>query len=98
MTEEGVILVGTVGQGVHRSKDGGKSWTRASVGAGMHSDCIVRCLNSHPDGEGDVFAGTDLGLYRSGDAGASWKRLDTPMSGQAVSGRERIPHETGGTR
>jgi photosystem II stability/assembly factor-like uncharacterized protein len=31
-----------------------------------------------------VFAGTDLGAYKSDDAGASWQKLDGPLNGQAV--------------
>ena len=81
---KGAILVGTVGQGVMRSTDDGGSWARASVGQGMHSDCIVRVLRSDPRKPEQVYAGTDLGLYRSDDAGASWHLLDTPMSGSVV--------------
>ena len=42
METQGTILVGTIGQGVMMSADGGGSWTRASVRQGMHSDCIVK--------------------------------------------------------
>jgi photosystem II stability/assembly factor-like uncharacterized protein len=84
MAVSGTILVGTVGQGVMRSGDDGRSWSRASVGQGMHSDCITRCLAARPDTPQVVFAGTDLGLYRSEDAGASWRLQDTPMNGKAV--------------
>jgi photosystem II stability/assembly factor-like uncharacterized protein len=84
MVSNGTILVGTVGQGVFRSADGGGTWGRISVGQGMHSDCITRCLATHPTDPAVVFAGTDLGIYRSDDAGASWRLLDTPMSGRAV--------------
>ena len=44
----GTILVGTIGQGVMMSRDEGESWTRASVGQGMHSDCIVKSLLADP--------------------------------------------------
>jgi photosystem II stability/assembly factor-like uncharacterized protein len=84
MASTGTILVGTVGQGVFRSPDGGESWGRISVGQGMHSDCVTRCLATHPSDPAIVFAGTDLGIYRSSDAGASWTLLDTPMSGRTV--------------
>jgi photosystem II stability/assembly factor-like uncharacterized protein len=84
MGANGTILVGTVGQGIMRSPDSGESWRRVGVGAGMHSDCIVRCLVPHPEQPDVLYAGTDLGLYRTDDAGARWQRLDTPMSGSAV--------------
>ena len=84
MARRGTILVGTIGQGVMRSADDGASWTRASVGQGMHSDCIVRALLPDPRRPEVVHAGTDMGLYRSDDGGAKWRLLDTPMKGSMV--------------
>ena len=75
MTSKGNILVGTVGQGVMMSADDGESWTRASVRVGMHSDCIVKALLSDPRQPEVVYAGTDMGLYRSDDGGDSWRKL-----------------------
>jgi len=84
MAKKGTILVGTIGQGVMMSRDDGESWTRASVGQGMHSDCIVKTLLADPRRPGVVYAGTDMGLYQSDDGGARWCLLDTPMSGSMV--------------
>ena len=84
MEKQGTILVGTIGQGVMMSADGGESWTRAGVRQGMHSDCIVKALLSDPWHPGVVYAGTDMGLYKSDDNGAGWHLLDTPMNGSMV--------------
>jgi photosystem II stability/assembly factor-like uncharacterized protein len=84
MAKKGNILVGTIGQGVMTSRDDGESWTRASVRQGMHSDCIVKTLLADPWRPGVVYAGTDMGLYRSDDSGERWHRLDTPMNGAMV--------------
>jgi photosystem II stability/assembly factor-like uncharacterized protein len=84
MAKKGTILVGTIGQGVMMSTDDGESWTRASVRQGMHSDCIVRALLPDPRRPAGVYAGTDMGLYESDDAGAHWRLLDTPMKGSMV--------------
>ncbi len=84
MAIKGNILVGTIGQGVMMSADDGGSWTRASVRQGMHSDCIVKVLLPDPRRAEVVYAGTDLGLYRSDDRGAKWRLLDTPMTGAMV--------------
>jgi photosystem II stability/assembly factor-like uncharacterized protein len=84
MADKGAILVGTIGQGVMRSADDGESWTRASVRHGMHSDCIVKALLADARSPGAVYAGTDMGLYRSDDAGATWRLLDTPLRGSMV--------------
>jgi len=66
------------------SPDDGESWTRASVRLGMRSDCIVKALSSDPRRPEVVYAGTDLGLYRSDDGGAGWRLMDSPMSGAMV--------------
>ena len=84
MANKGTILVGTIGQSVMMSADEGASWTRASVRQGMHSDCIVKALHSDPRQPQTVYAGTDMGLYRSDDGGAKWRLLDTPMKGSMV--------------
>ncbi|MGH8662890.1 MAG: WD40/YVTN/BNR-like repeat-containing protein [Burkholderiales bacterium] len=78
------ILVGTVGQGVMMSGDDGENWTRISVRNGMHTDGIVRSLLAAPHRPETVYAGTDMGLYRSDDAGMKWRLLNTPMSGSMV--------------
>ena len=80
MAGDKVILVGTVGQGVMRSADSGESWMRVGINQGLHSDALVRTLASHPTHPERLFAGTDKGLYASGDAGQSWKLLDSPLS------------------
>ena len=81
MEKSGTILVGTIGQGVMMSADGGESWMRAGVRNGMHSDCIVKTLVPDPRQPDVVYAGTDAGLYRSDDGGTRWQLLETPMSG-----------------
>jgi photosystem II stability/assembly factor-like uncharacterized protein len=84
MANKGTILVGTIGQGVMTSPDDGESWTRASVRQGMHSDSIVRAVLPDPRRPDVVYAGTDMGLYRSDDAGAKWRLLDNPLRGSMV--------------
>ena len=84
MGGNGRILVGTVGQGVLASPDYGERWNRVGVNQGMHSDCIVRDMISDPRQPEVVYAGSDMGLYRTGDGGAHWQLLDTAMNGQTV--------------
>jgi hypothetical protein len=84
MAAKGTILVGTVGQGIMRSGDDGETWTRISVRNGMHTDGIVRALLSVSQQPETLYAGTDMGLYRSDDSGLKWQLLDTPMSGSMV--------------
>jgi len=84
MAKKGTILVGTIGQGIMMSGDDGDTWTRISVRHGMHTDGIVRALLADPRRPETVYAGTDMGLYRTDDAGAKWRLLDTPMTGSMV--------------
>ncbi|MBM3941334.1 MAG: hypothetical protein FJ316_00110 [SAR202 cluster bacterium] len=84
MAENLNILVGTVGQGIIRSRDDGKTWQRVGIGAGLHSDALVRCITNHPSQPQVVFIGTERGLYQSRDAGQSWRFLDSPMNGTCV--------------
>ena len=78
------ILVGTAGQGVMRSVDGGDSWTRVGVTSGIHSDAVVRVMVVHPDDPNVLFIGTDQGLKRSDDAGAMWTRLGEELADACV--------------
>ena len=48
MADKMTMLVGTVGQGIIRSGDGGESWQRVGINQGLHSDALVRCVVNHP--------------------------------------------------
>jgi photosystem II stability/assembly factor-like uncharacterized protein len=82
--EKTTILVGTIGQGVMRSHDGGETWQRIGIYQGMHSDAMVRMLTHNPRRPEIVYAGTDKGLYCSDDAGATWKQMDSALNPYAV--------------
>lgn len=70
------IFVGTVGQGVWRSHDGGETFARASAGMLLEAD--VRALAVTSSGS-LLYAGTNAGLYRSENGGDRWDRLDGPF-------------------
>lgn len=68
------------GDGVWRSDDAGKSWTHIGLDASAHiSQIAVDAANPNRvfvAALGEVYrAGTDRGIYRSTDGGASWKRV-----------------------
>ena len=65
MANDMTIMVGTVGQGIMRSPDGGDSWRRVGISQGLHSDALVRCLINVPGKTGTVFAGTDKGYIEA---------------------------------
>ena len=72
------ICVGTLGQGIWRSGDGGETWAR--VRQGLYSESAVRAIAVHPREPHIIYAGAESGIYRSEDRGTSWKRLDSPMN------------------
>jgi photosystem II stability/assembly factor-like uncharacterized protein len=68
-----ILYAGTIGQGVHRSRDGGEHWEAVNYGLPPQSE--VRALAAHPQHPGLLFAGTDHGCFRSQDGGLSWKPI-----------------------
>ena len=75
-----IIMVGTVGQGIMRSADGGENWQRVGINQGLHSDALVRTLVYKPVVPESMFCGTDKGLYRSQDGGQNWELVRSPLS------------------
>ncbi len=93
MAQEMTILVGTVGQGILRSEDGGETWSRLGIDQGTSPDAIVRTLITHPDSPQIVHAGTDRGHYRSADGGGTWQLVQSPLSDYCVWTLARDPKE-----
>ncbi|WP_445505968.1 F510_1955 family glycosylhydrolase [Niallia sp. 03190] len=74
----GVIQMGNgdYKAGIYKSKDKGKSWERVK-GTGFVNDFHgVYSLLSFPNNENGLLAGTNTGVYRSEDGGATWKIVD----------------------
>lgn len=82
MTRNMTVCVGTLGQGIWRSIDGGENWDR--VRNGVYSESAVRALAVHPGDPKVIYAGVDDGIYRSDDRGENWQRLDSPMNDMAI--------------
>jgi photosystem II stability/assembly factor-like uncharacterized protein len=76
------IFVGTTGQGIWRSQDGGESWTR--LRPALYAETEVRALAAHPTHAQQVYAGTEIGLYASADSGETWRELESPMRGREI--------------
>ena len=82
MAKDFTICVGTVGTGLWQSPDGGETWR--FVYKGLWLESRVFSLAVHPRDPRMVFAGTDDGIYRSQDRGASFERINSPMDGTPV--------------
>jgi len=72
-TERGRLLASVFHDGsggsVFSSIDGGQSWQSSSSGLGGHD---VFCFYQMPDNPNTIYAGTNNGVYRSNDRGATW--------------------------
>ena len=86
-----VVYVGTIGESIWRSADGGETWDRATEGLSPESD--IRALAINPDDASTLFAGTEAGIYRTQDSGGHWQRCESAMNDLqiwsiAISGQE----------
>jgi len=80
----GRILVAVDGGGVYRSDDSGETWHARNdgialipgAGSSAHHGQRVYKLAFDAAGPDALFAQTDSGIYRSGDAGDSWQAVD----------------------
>lgn len=71
----GTAFVGTNGQGVFRSTDGGLTWS--GLGGGS---ALARVNSLSVDGSGHLYAGTEAGVYQLPQGSATWidLRFDLP--------------------
>ncbi len=80
----------TLGGQLLKTTNGGGSWSApvvltgtypASSGGVTHSALRVRAIKVDPNAPNIVLAGTDVGLFRSTNAGASFQLVDLPNAG-----------------
>jgi len=73
------LYVGTAGMSVWFSRDLGETWERPYSESGMYLETRVWALSTHPSRPGEVFAGTDSGIYRWREAEQRWTHLPGPL-------------------
>ena len=91
MTHDMTLYVGTVGQGIWRSTDGGRQFARTAQG--MFVECDVRALAADPRNPRVLYAGTNEGCYRSTNAGEDWVPLGGPLSELVIWSLLVLPDE-----
>jgi photosystem II stability/assembly factor-like uncharacterized protein len=79
-----VLLAGT-NTGIYRLDQEEENWTH--IASPMDDAMLVTALAHAPDNPDVIVAGTQpAGLYRSDDAGKSWRNLSVPMKPYALTG------------
>ncbi len=87
MAGDFTILLGTVGAGVWHSSNGGENWRRSRLSlpvSAQPGEIQIRALAAsirHPE---RVYAGSEVGLLRSDDRGASFEVVPSPMEGLQI--------------
>src|SRR5262245_29976335 len=76
------LYVGTIGEGMFRSTDGGATFRRACEG--MFVECHVRALAADPREPRTLYLGSEMGLFKSTDGGDWWTELPAPLDGAQV--------------
>ena len=77
-----VIHVGAVGQSVWRSDDGGTSFRIRTKG--MWAECDIRALTPVPGAADTLYAGSNVGVFRSSDRGDGWDACGTELAGREI--------------
>jgi photosystem II stability/assembly factor-like uncharacterized protein len=76
------LYVGTIGEGLWRSTDGGETFQRTCDG--MFVECHVRALVSDPRRPRTLYLGSEQGLYRTTDGADNWERVESPLNGMQI--------------
>jgi len=83
-TNPDLILVGSEGQGMYRSSDGGQSWKQVS--AGLPPEATISSILFHPTRPEEVFCGDIFtGVYRSSDGGQTWALMSNGLRTRTVT-------------
>ena len=73
------VYAGTAGHSAWFSEDAGASWTHPNSHSGMYLEARVWCFATHPQSPNDLYAGTDMGLFRWNEVSARWSLIPSPM-------------------
>jgi photosystem II stability/assembly factor-like uncharacterized protein len=84
------LYVGTNGLSVWTSLDLGETLTRMGSGMGLYSGSQVWALAAR---KGELFAGTNSGIYRLDTTAGRWSSMSSPMDAMLVTAIAFSPHD-----
>lgn len=90
MPSNATVYAGTIGQSIWRSRDGGETWER--LRDQLFAECDVRAIAVHPRSPHILYAGTEMGCYRTDDGGDHWMWLDSEMNRTPIWALAIHPH------
>src|SRR5438128_10069681 len=96
MAKDFTICLGTVGAGVWYSPDSGERWKRSRITLPFHAqpgEMQIRALAITPHNPHHIFAGSEVGRYRTQDKRSNWELLECPLAGPQTWSRARHPTE-----
>ncbi|MGB6974253.1 MAG: exo-alpha-sialidase [Terracidiphilus sp.] len=77
------LISGGPGSGLYKTADSGEHWTNITRNPGLPKGVLgrigVSLVANHPDTVYAIFQAKDGGLFRSDDAGATWKLVNDDM-------------------
>lgn len=77
------LISGGPGSGLYKTTDGGEHWTNITRNPGLPKEVLgrigVSLVAEHPDTVYAIFQAKDGGVFRSDDAGATWKLVNDEM-------------------
>ena len=73
MAQQPPVFFAGTDSGIHRSRDGGRSWQQAS--AGLDNARVLTVMGGRRNDGRVVYAGTESGLYKTSDGAQSWSRI-----------------------
>jgi len=80
---DGVMLAGTMEDGVFRSAYRGVHWARWNFGL-MDLHVLAMAISPNYADDETLFVGTETGIFRSTNGGRAWREVDFPMDSAPV--------------
>jgi uncharacterized repeat protein (TIGR01451 family) len=70
------------GHPVYQSSNGGALWSPSAVGL---TASVVTCLTQDPTAASTFYAGTNVGIFKTENAGSTWSLLGSPFSTPVIA-------------